>query len=186
MQVLGGVEKLMQLSECESEAVQRTLLETQNSLATALARVEAHKCRERFLYRENQALRGALLQAGLSPVQLQDVVQSAVSAVKDVGDPHHLGAFEAPAATPVPGTVAEDVLRIAPLSASHPVHYFTPDGKVWPRASCHLHSPVGLCAPLCLAGLAGQTCHVCTQKKTSCSTCLTFIVRNDKDESLQF
>lgn len=141
----GWVEKLMQ-QESESDAASQRLIDTQISLATALARVEAHRCRERFLYRENQALRGALLQAGVSPVQLQDVVRTAVSAAKDVGDPHLRGAFEAPAAAPAAVRDAGDVLHIAPLAAGQPVHYFTPDGKVWPFA------PAQPCAPSLLLG----------------------------------
>ena len=94
----------------------------QDSLALALARLEAYRCRERLLTRENQALRAALLQAG---VQADKVVKPQQEAAEDIGGPH------VRAASPDPDdggaarrdSTSSEALYIMPTSGLHPIYF---------------------------------------------------------------
>ena len=105
---------------------QSRLLDTQDSLATALARLEAHRTRERILFRENQALRGALLQNGFSPAQLKDLVRSPVVAAMEGADPNNQQ-------SPVQDQLCEGAGTLDPPSLQldgHPVHYLISNAQV--------------------------------------------------------
>lgn len=125
---------LASASESNESAAQRMLVDTQSSLATALARVEGHRCRERFLYRENQVLRSALLHAGVSPAQLQELIRSPGTAAQAVAEPRLRQPSKAPPAQAASAAAPEagDAFFAAAISAGRPVHYVTPDGKVSP------------------------------------------------------
>ena len=103
--------------------------ECQDSLALALARLEAYRCRERVLTRENQALRAALLQAG---VQADAVVKPQQEAAEDIGGPHVRAALPEPddgrAATQ--DTAPLEALYIMPTSGLHPIYFNTSKDRV--------------------------------------------------------
>ena len=99
------------------------LKESPDSLATALARLEAHRSRERILFRENQALRKALLQNGVSPAELKELIRSPASAAKE-GDEIHDWQDSA-----YPGSAGE-VHCPSQQVDEHNVHYLISDAKV--------------------------------------------------------
>ena len=96
--------------------------ECQDSLALALARLEAYRCRERVLTRENQALRAALLQAG---VQADNVVKPQQEAAEDVGGPHVRAALPQPdgGSAATQDAALPDALYIMPTSGLHPIYF---------------------------------------------------------------
>ena len=113
----------------ELELHRRLVRDCQESLATALARLEAYRCRERVLTRENQALRAALLHAG---IRVDQVIKPLQEAAEDVGGPHLRAAAAAASAANMPAQelAPPDALYITPMTGTHPVFYNVSGEKV--------------------------------------------------------
>jgi hypothetical protein len=113
----------------ELELHRRLVRDCQDSLAIALARLEAYRCRERVLTRENQALRAALLNAG---VRIDQVIKPQQEAAEDAGRPHVRAASAelSAAITTAAVTGMPDALYIAPMAGTYPVYYSGSGEKV--------------------------------------------------------
>ena len=119
----------------ELELHRRLVRDCQDSLATALARLEAYRCRERMLTRENQALRAALLHAG---IRIDQVIKPQREAVEDVGGPHVRAASAEPSAAtmPAPDTASPDALYITPMAGTYPYTTTCLERRYSTRAEC--------------------------------------------------
>ena len=112
----------------ELELHKRLVRDCQDSLAIALARLEAYRCRERVLARENQALRAALLNAGL---RVDQIIKPQDEAAEDVGGPHVRASAELNAAiTTAADTISPDALYITPMAGTYPIYYDVSGEKV--------------------------------------------------------
>ena len=138
--LIGVLETQMTAEPAELERYRRILRDCQDSLALALARLEAYRCRERVLTRENQALRAALLHAG---VRIDQVVRPQQEAAEDIGGPHVRAAVAEPdnGSGQMPDTAALDTLYILPMSGGHPIYFNTSKERVRRLAA--------LCLTLC-------------------------------------
>ena len=152
----------------ELERHRRIVRDCQDSLALALARLEAYSCRERVLTRENQALRAALLHAG---VRIDQVVRPQQEAVEDIGGPHirEASAELSDGSAPMADSASFDTLYILPISGGHPIYFNAPKERVWRLASTCLPvlRAVKVCCragshPCCIMLAAGSrepACH---------------------------